>query len=563
MSFAPELFQPNKAVGGNGGGDFQLLAKNGAFVKRIRVYHGTSKWGSNGSKGLLSGIEVDFTDGKTATCGVPDNSGKFVECQLEVGKDEKIKSMSLYGMGDGQWDRTSELTFTTNKDQSLTAGSKEMKENEYKMDVGSGLLIGFQGRAGGIIDSLQPIFLKRVAKQYINNVEYPDLLKQDLDFLQPQYVDRQKARWDGMSSKVKLSGEIKEKEDHTKTNKISILASVTLEFMAGVPFVTEGGIKTTLSVGYEHTWASSEGKEKLLRYDVEKEMNGPDDQFELLAMYRKGETTLDYTGTFNVVTEDGAKFSFPTSGTVKSVLFTQMEIIVRRYDDEGKPDDQVLVGGETRSLEVDGEEEYEERGVEDVPNDIENKDYAQEEEQVEEEVEEAEVEEDQEQVDEKEEEVEEQEEVAEVGEEQEQEQEAEQEQEQEAEVEEEQEQVEEEVEEAAVEEAEVEEDQEQVEEEVGEAEVEEAEVEEDQEQVDEEEEEVQEQEQEAEVEEEQEQEEEEQEQVEEEVEEAEVEETEVEKDQEQVDEEEEEVEEQEQEAEEEQEQEQEERQKWR
>ncbi|KAK2039870.1 hypothetical protein LZ31DRAFT_634473 [Colletotrichum somersetense] len=320
MSFAPELFQPNKAVGGNGGGDFELLAKRGAFVKKIRIYYGMSQWGSHGSKGLLSGIELDFTDGKTATCGSTDDSGKFVECLLDVGKDEKIKSMSLYGMGDGKWDRTSELNFKTNKDQSLTAGSREMNENEYKMDVGSGLLIGFQGRAGTLIDSLKPIFLKRVAKQYINNVEYPDLLQQDLDFLQPQEVKRQKSRWDDTNFQVTLSGEHKEKEEHTKTHQMSLDASITLEFMAGVPFVAEGGIKTTLAVGTQHTWASTEGQERTLRYDVTKEMEGPDDEFELIAVYRQGETTLDYTGTFNIVTEDGEKFSFPTSGTVKSVL---------------------------------------------------------------------------------------------------------------------------------------------------------------------------------------------------------------------------------------------------
>lgn len=54
---------------------------------------------------------------------------------------------------------------------------------------------------------------------------------------------------------------------------------------------------------------------------------------------------LEYKGTYNVMTEDGRKFSFPTSGTLKHVIVSETQYQVRRFGEDG--------GVETRSLEED------------------------------------------------------------------------------------------------------------------------------------------------------------------------------------------------------------------
>jgi hypothetical protein len=54
---------------------------------------------------------------------------------------------------------------------------------------------------------------------------------------------------------------------------------------------------------------------------------------------------VEYKGTYNVVTEDDRKFSFPTSGTLKDVIVSETQYQVRRFGEDG--------GVETRSLEED------------------------------------------------------------------------------------------------------------------------------------------------------------------------------------------------------------------
>ncbi|KAK3291678.1 putative Natterin-like protein [Chaetomium fimeti] len=343
--FTLDFCQTNPYVGGGGGGDWQLVGEMGSFVKRIRVYWGTSKWGSDGKKGCLTGFELDYTDGKQLSHGNTDSDQAFEECRIDIDNDEKIKEMSLYGQGDGQWDRTSLLWFQTNKDQKFGAGLKLLDENQYKMDVGSGLLIGFRGRSGNIIDSVQPLFLKKVAKQYIDNVSYPTLDLNNTGFLQMDYLDRARSMWNGAPYQVKIIGEVTKKEETTWSNKNSFGASVALEFEAGLPALFSAKTSYTLQYGHEHTWGATTSNEKKLRWEAAKEMTSEEDQFELVATYKSGKMDLEYEGTYNVLTEDGRKFSFPTKGTVKHVVVSESQIEVRYF---GESQD-----GVTRSLEED------------------------------------------------------------------------------------------------------------------------------------------------------------------------------------------------------------------
>jgi hypothetical protein len=249
-------------------------------VKRIRVYHGTSKWGSSGTKGFLAGFELEYTDGKLLSHGSTDSSKTFEECRIDVNNGEKITEMALYGQGDGKWDRTSLLWFKTSKDQTFSAGLKLVSENQYKMDVGSGLLIGFQGRSFSVIDSLKPLFLKRVAKQYIDNVTYPTLDLNDTGFLEMKYLERAKAMWNGSPYQVKVIGEITEKEEKMWSNKISSIFGVALEISAGP--LALATVKGTLSlqIGYEHTWQTTKSTERKVRWEMTKEMTCAEDEFE-------------------------------------------------------------------------------------------------------------------------------------------------------------------------------------------------------------------------------------------------------------------------------------------
>ncbi|KAL0936193.1 uncharacterized protein CTRU02_208408 [Colletotrichum truncatum] len=357
MAIASEFWQDNKSVGGNGGGDFSIVGEAGAFVKRVRIHDGTMKWGESGyRRGCLHGIEIEFTDGKKATAG-DTSSDTFRECILEIGTDEKISAMSLWGMGDGKWDRTSEITFHTNKNAKFTAGGKAPDESEWKMDVASGLLLGFRGRCGTNIDSLQPVFLKRVVKQYIDQVSYPELELSNTGFLQAQYVDRARAQWEGGSGLCKVSGTGSKTITQTWNNKVSVVTGIELTFKAGIPLIAEGGITTSLEIGYEQDWGRSTTETKDIKWEFEKEMEGPDDDFEIVAYFKTGTQDLAYKGKYNVVTDDDKKFTFDTSGTLKQVLLSLVEYKIRRLGEDGQVKEKMIINVETRSLD---EPEFEE-----------------------------------------------------------------------------------------------------------------------------------------------------------------------------------------------------------
>ncbi|EHK97928.1 putative Natterin-like protein [Glarea lozoyensis 74030] len=343
-------------------------------VKEIKIYHGTMKWGS-GRRGFIQGLELEFTDGKRTSAGNTDSSNPF-----EI-KDEKVKSISLWGMGSGQWDRTSEIYLETNKGTKLSAGAKDTKkkENEFKMSIGSGLLLGFQGRAGGCIDSLAPIFLKPVAKKYIDKVSYPDFDVSNKEFLEMQYLDRATSVWKGVSGTSKVQSERSFTTSNTWTTTTNIENSIGFSITAKIPLVSEATVSDTLTMGKEKSYESAETETKLLRCEQEVPMDDENDNFELRAIFYSGKQDVAYKGTFNVVTEDGQKFSFPTSGTLKQVMCSRVDVQIARIGEIGENDEPEFKsikggkGNEMRSLDDEDDVVDEERGAEDEA--VENEDF--------------------------------------------------------------------------------------------------------------------------------------------------------------------------------------------
>lgn len=80
--------------------------------------------------------------------------------QVEFDGSETIKSLSLYGNGEGT--RTGRLTLTTSKNKDFDTGSN--KAQEYAIDHASGILVGFGGSAGEDINNMGPVFIKPYSK---------------------------------------------------------------------------------------------------------------------------------------------------------------------------------------------------------------------------------------------------------------------------------------------------------------------------------------------------------------------------------------------------------------
>jgi hypothetical protein len=245
-------------------------------VKSIRIFRRHDKKDIS----WIRGIQVRFSNDKSSKTGTCDDDSKFEDYTFDTTKLEKIESFSLWGMGTAKWEQTRKLKFSTNKGTNYSIGwPRSEKQQEYKMDVGSGILIGFKGNSGGEIDSVTPIFLKPLKKQYIDNVTYPTLDLNNTEFLSIESLDRGKAEWTGASYKFQLFGEHQVNTTTTWNRKFTIEAGLELKFTANAIFA-KGETMTSLKLGGQFDQGGSESKTKLLRWNIEKQINGPYDTIE-------------------------------------------------------------------------------------------------------------------------------------------------------------------------------------------------------------------------------------------------------------------------------------------
>ncbi|GBG87836.1 hypothetical protein CBR_g45992 [Chara braunii] len=138
---------PVHLIGGNGGGDFYINgAHKGAILKRIRVWVGG--W-------MIRGIEVQLSDGESQMFGSVDGGAR--EFTFQIG--EKIAWLSLWGNGAGT--RLGAIKFgTTHRREFFAKMTDWGLKTEYKMEVGSGICVGLQGKCGADIDCAGFLFIK-------------------------------------------------------------------------------------------------------------------------------------------------------------------------------------------------------------------------------------------------------------------------------------------------------------------------------------------------------------------------------------------------------------------
>jgi hypothetical protein len=257
----------------------------------------------------LSGIKVKFSDGKSGQTGTCDDSSKFEEYNFDAEKVETITSMSLQGMGTGEWDQVRKMEFSTAKNKPFSVGWPKKKDQQvYKMDVGSGILIGFMGASGTEIDRIAPIFLKPVKQMYIDKVEYPTLDLNKTDFLQIQSLARGKAQYNGASYKYTLTGQEEVSTATTWNQKFTMELGTEIMWKANVIFASEE-VKLSLKLGGQFDRGGSTTKSRLLRWNFEKQINGPYDTIEFVFIPSLQSFTFANRGLIDVSQHTGPGLS--------------------------------------------------------------------------------------------------------------------------------------------------------------------------------------------------------------------------------------------------------------
>jgi len=303
-SWSNSLWQNLYYIGGEGGDPFTAVAEEGQLVSKIRVYKSTK------DDIYLRGIKLFYSDNTDRVIGT--EQGEMGEHTFEEG--ETVKSMSLWGDGKGK--RTGRIKFTTSKGE-FDFGKDTSGQQEYPIDVGSGILVGFDGRGGADIDSLAAVFIKGLKQKYYDNIKYADFDKSS--GFELETIKQSDVQYQGSQYTYTFSGTQTFTKTSTFTKGISTSLTVGSSLKVGVPEVAEGTISAEWTIGASVERAETETTTDTLTWSIAVNITNEASQRRCIASYYKGNIDVAWTGDFVMIDNDGNEHRIPTSGSVKSV----------------------------------------------------------------------------------------------------------------------------------------------------------------------------------------------------------------------------------------------------
>ncbi|CAN0124077.1 aerolysin-like protein [Lethenteron reissneri] len=300
-------------IGGQGGNAFSFNGQeNAATLQKLSVSVGG--W-------QVRGVQVWLTDGRRETFGAMDSSAK--EFEFESG--EFIKSLSLWGNGAGT--RLGAIKFITSRSREFFAKMTDWGlKTEYKIDVGSGICLGVQGRGGSDIDSMGFIFINAIKSSVIQDMKYPTM-HQILPNVQMEEIKEMEYKNDTsivQSYTFESSKKIIKKSSWSTTNKIE--STFSLSVKAGIPEVMEVETGFSFTVGSESTHAVEESEEKTetLTFPVTVPTHKT---VTVVANIGRADIDLPYTALLRITCMNGASLDAPLSGIYKGLTYTKMTAV--------------------------------------------------------------------------------------------------------------------------------------------------------------------------------------------------------------------------------------------
>ncbi|KAH8809458.1 hypothetical protein F5884DRAFT_883679 [Xylogone sp. PMI_703] len=303
----------NKVIGGHGGTAFYYeRVGSGAVVKEITVWK---------DDGALRAIRVVLSDTSVKEAGKTVGESKTFAFK----QGEKCAQLSLWGNGIGT--RCGRIRIYTTEGRDFDWGMHGGQE-EFSMNVGSGILAGFHGRSGSDIDCLGPLFLKPI-RSIISTVKYGQLPSGKKGI---KSVELDSFRQTNGSSSNDLNWSWK--KSVSKTTSQSWSQSATSTF--GLSISIEAKIPEVATIGTEASWQlsneSSHSESKTQTKELSWEESGtlkPGDSLNLTAITKEGKINkLPYTSTVEIVFRDGSKFSYDENGDYNRVSYSHVDISV-------------------------------------------------------------------------------------------------------------------------------------------------------------------------------------------------------------------------------------------
>ncbi|XP_051571454.1 uncharacterized protein LOC127451022 [Myxocyprinus asiaticus] len=299
-------------IGGSGGNPFSFTGKkNGASLEKIGVWVG---WWQ------VKAIRVWLSDGTDQTFGEP--LGPYQEYTFQPG--ERFTSLSLWGNGAGT--RLGAIKFKTSRNgeffvQMTSWGLQE----EYPIDVGSGVCLGVKGRAGSDIDCIGFLFLHPVQSVVLTNVKYPTINQ-----MTPQVmVEELKSVTYKNNTSVSLTQTIEHSVKVTEMSSWSVsnnfMAVFSTDVQAGIPGIAEVSTGYSFTIGIENTYGQDQTDERTETLSSEIEVP-PGKKVEARITIGRSSFDLPYTGTLKITCNNGSVLQFETRGQYKGVTYTDIKV---------------------------------------------------------------------------------------------------------------------------------------------------------------------------------------------------------------------------------------------
>ncbi|KAK0701141.1 hypothetical protein B0T21DRAFT_300749 [Apiosordaria backusii] len=300
-----DIWKIGRRIGGGGGSEFEMVAETGATVQKIRVFRKASSTG----KQSLRGIRVTFSDGATQSAGVLEGESKDYDFQ----QGEVITDMILWG--DGEAKRTGRILFHTSTGGEFDHGQDTTGQGNFVMDIGSGMLIGFVGRAGKDIDKLAPVFIKTLAKNPI--LENVRLEPFDVnEGLELQTLDEVEEHWNGAAFTFNFEGKTTREVSTTWTTEVTMGLTAGMSLTAGVPGIGSAEMSVSWSVGLSSSQEMSVSRAEELTWAITHLVSGPHDAVRCSAQVWRGELSVGWEGV--LVLDTGVRiYRLPTRGNLK------------------------------------------------------------------------------------------------------------------------------------------------------------------------------------------------------------------------------------------------------
>lgn len=333
-SWDPELCVSPTSVGSiDGGAPFTILGRPGSSVRTMRLYRNI------GRVGYLRGIVVVFSDGTEMQAGV--RKDQFSE--LTLANDELVTGMTLWAhyssvgsffsfwrnADDAHTARVGRIDITTNQRSWGYGIGNTAGLSSKAVNVGSGLLVGFQGRAGDAMDQIAPIFLKPLSNSVVEDIVFEQT--PDPEGLRLTTLREGSALWNGTDYTWSFSGSDTRDISTTFSAGTSGSLSASSTFTASLPRVVDTGVGATWGQGTTENYDQQSGRSAQLTWSTTVPMSADNPAVSCVAMVWEGRVNLRWSG-IQTVMADGITSSFPTSGLLTQTTYGKVETVCSPMD---------------------------------------------------------------------------------------------------------------------------------------------------------------------------------------------------------------------------------------